>query len=156
MRITLSPGSKSGQTLVTQNVDRLHQAARSRAVIDLHGRFDLVRGMDCLATTRRSTSTSKTTWSGSMSPGSSSTPPHCPDGDADLDQIDFSGFVVPPCASCGGILKPEALERGRRHAGRRFVADRLIRLSICPNGSASWHPDRSRQAASQRFRSCFR
>jgi hypothetical protein len=34
MRITLSPGSKSGQTLVTQNVDRLHQAARSRAVID--------------------------------------------------------------------------------------------------------------------------
>jgi NAD-dependent SIR2 family protein deacetylase len=30
-----------------------------------------------------------------------------PDGDADLDQLDFSGFAVPPCASCGGVLKPD-------------------------------------------------
>jgi hypothetical protein len=26
-----------------------------------------------------------------------------PDGDADLDQSDFSGFTVPLCASCGGV-----------------------------------------------------
>ena len=32
-----------------------------------------------------------------------------PDGDADLDHLDFSGFVVPPCASCGGVLKPDVV-----------------------------------------------
>src|SRR5215472_17283872 len=35
------------QLLLTQNVDRLHQAAGSTQVIDLHGRIDLVRCMDC-------------------------------------------------------------------------------------------------------------
>ena len=35
------------QTLVTQNVDGLHQAAGSMQVIDLHGRLDTVRCMEC-------------------------------------------------------------------------------------------------------------
>src|ERR1700728_1333111 len=35
------------ELLLTQNVDRLHQAAGSTQVIDLHGRIDLVRCMDC-------------------------------------------------------------------------------------------------------------
>src|SRR5580692_9068313 len=35
------------ELLLTQNVDRLHQAAGSTKVIDLHGRIDLVRCMDC-------------------------------------------------------------------------------------------------------------
>jgi NAD-dependent SIR2 family protein deacetylase len=55
------------QLLLTQNVDRLHQAAGSREVIDLHGRLDLVR------------------------------------------HLNFSGFAVPPCRSCGGILKPDVV-----------------------------------------------
>src|ERR1700685_1124327 len=33
------------ELLLTQNVDRLHQAAGSTQVIDLHGRLDLVRRM---------------------------------------------------------------------------------------------------------------
>src|SRR6202453_1450611 len=39
----------SGKTelLLTQNVDRLHQAAGSARVIDLHGRLDRVRCMEC-------------------------------------------------------------------------------------------------------------
>jgi NAD-dependent SIR2 family protein deacetylase len=41
------------EMLLTQNVDRLHQAAGSRAVIDLHGRLDRVRCMSCSATTHR-------------------------------------------------------------------------------------------------------
>ena len=49
--------------LLTQNVDRLHQAAGSRAVIDLHGRLDLDRPMARLATSRRA-------WSASTPPGS--------------------------------------------------------------------------------------
>src|SRR5690349_4639974 len=39
--------------LVTQNVDRLHQRAGSRAVIDLHGRLDEVVCLDCGARTSR-------------------------------------------------------------------------------------------------------
>lgn len=35
------------EVLLTQNVDRLHQAAGSQAVIDLHGRLDVVRCMGC-------------------------------------------------------------------------------------------------------------
>jgi len=34
-------------TLITQNVDRLHQAAGSMQVVDLHGRLDRVRCMTC-------------------------------------------------------------------------------------------------------------
>jgi NAD-dependent SIR2 family protein deacetylase len=32
-----------------------------------------------------------------------------PDGDAELDHKDFSGFVVPHCASCGGLIKPDVV-----------------------------------------------
>ena len=39
--------------LVTQNVDRLHQRAGSRSVIDLHGRLDVVVCMDCGERTSR-------------------------------------------------------------------------------------------------------
>ena len=35
-----------------------------------------------------------------------------PDGDADLDGIDFSGFAVPSCECCGGILKPDVVFYG--------------------------------------------
>src|ERR1700753_4182254 len=37
------------ELLLTQNVDRLHQAAGHDRVIDLHGRLDLVRCMGCEA-----------------------------------------------------------------------------------------------------------
>ena len=33
--------------LITQNVDLLHEAAGSRHVIDLHGRYDRVRCLSC-------------------------------------------------------------------------------------------------------------
>ena len=39
--------------LVTQNVDRLHQRAGSRAVIDLHGRLDVVICLSCGTQTSR-------------------------------------------------------------------------------------------------------
>jgi NAD-dependent SIR2 family protein deacetylase len=32
-----------------------------------------------------------------------------PGGDADLEHLNFSGFAVPPCRSCGGILKPDVV-----------------------------------------------
>jgi NAD-dependent SIR2 family protein deacetylase len=40
------------QMLLTQNVDRLHQAAGSRVVVDRHGHLDLVRCIACSAALR--------------------------------------------------------------------------------------------------------
>ncbi len=35
-----------------------------------------------------------------------------PDGDADLDGVDFSAFDVPGCEACGGMLKPDVVFYG--------------------------------------------
>jgi NAD-dependent SIR2 family protein deacetylase len=35
--------------------------------------------------------------------------PVAPDGDADLDGLDFSRFVVPACPRCGGVIKPDVV-----------------------------------------------
>ena len=93
--------------LVTQNVDRLHQAAGSANVVDLHGRLDQVRCMACEARLPRGD------WQVLLETGN----PHwldrqasvAPDGDADLDETDFSDFVVPACPICGGIVKPDVV-----------------------------------------------
>jgi NAD-dependent SIR2 family protein deacetylase len=95
------------EMLLTQNVDRLHQAAGSRAVIDLHGRLDLVRCMTCLATDRRANFQDQLTHLNASWTDLDATA--LPDGDADLDNLDFSDFAVPPCASCGGVLKPDVV-----------------------------------------------
>ena len=76
------------ELLVTQNVDRLHQTAGSRAVVDLHGRLDQVRCMACEARLHLRH------WQDSLE---ASNPAWlcreaeiAPDGDADLDETDFS------------------------------------------------------------------
>ncbi|MBR0346145.1 MAG: NAD-dependent deacetylase, partial [Rudaea sp.] len=48
-----------------------------------------------------------------------------PDGDADLDGMDFSGFDVPACSACGGMLKPDVVFFGenvpRERAERAYA-----------------------------------
>jgi NAD-dependent SIR2 family protein deacetylase len=105
--------------LATQNVDGLHQAAGSRRVIDLHGRIDRVACMSCRQGTRRAAWQQRleelnAEWSGLEAPTA-------PDGDADLDGLDFGRFAVPPCPHCGGIVKPDVVFFGEsvppwRHA----------------------------------------
>jgi NAD-dependent SIR2 family protein deacetylase len=93
------------QVLLTQNVDRLHQAAGSREVIDLHGRLDLVRCMVCSTERRRADFQDELVRLNANWAKLDATV--LPDGD--LDQSDFSDFAVPPCASCGGLLKPDVV-----------------------------------------------
>jgi NAD-dependent SIR2 family protein deacetylase len=96
------------QVLLTQNVDRLHQAAGSRAVIDLHGRLDLVRCMACSAASRRADFQDELVHLNAA--WIELDGPILPDGDADIDlHLGFSNFVVPPCKSCGGVLKPDVV-----------------------------------------------
>ncbi len=97
----------SCQILLTQNVDRLHQVAGHRDVIDLHGRLDRVRCMGCGVKSPRGDfqkdlARLNAAWLELDAQDA-------PDGDADVEHEDFSSFSVPPCASCGGILKPDVV-----------------------------------------------
>lgn len=95
------------ERLLTQNVDRLHQRAGSTAVIDLHGRLDVIVCMDCAQRSARdafqATLLARNPGYAHLSAGIA------PDGDADLDGIDFSGFDVPACPHCAGVLKPDVV-----------------------------------------------
>ena len=93
--------------LLTQNVDRLHQAAGSAEVIDLHGRLDQVRCMYCDRRFARAEFQADLV---RLNPGwLGFAAVQAPDGDADFDGADFSSFAIPPCARCGGILKPDVV-----------------------------------------------
>lgn len=94
-------------TLITQNVDGLHQRAGNRRVIDLHGRAELVRCMSCQALRMRhdlhaELEARNPDWLELDAVAG-------PDGDAELE-VDFSDFRVPPCGRCGqGVLKPDVV-----------------------------------------------
>ncbi|KPQ23031.1 MAG: SIR2 family NAD-dependent protein deacetylase [Halomonas sp. HL-48] len=97
------------EMLVTQNVDRLHQRAGSRKVIDLHGRADTVSCMGCGYHMMRHAMHSEMA---QLNPQFAALDAgHAPDGDADLE-TDFSGFAVFDCPRCGGILKPDVVYYG--------------------------------------------
>src|SRR5690606_33117989 len=97
-------------TLVTQNVDGLHQAAGHRRVIDLHGRLDHIRCLNCGATSGRAPFQDRLS---RANPGWSTRQAlQAPDGDADLEGMDFDEFQVPDCEECGGILKPDVVFYG--------------------------------------------
>lgn len=95
------------EALVTQNVDGLHQSAGSRAVIDLHGRLDEVRCLQCerripREAFQRELEARNPAWRELDALAA-------PDGDADLDDMDFTSFDVPACTACGGMLKPDVV-----------------------------------------------
>jgi NAD-dependent SIR2 family protein deacetylase len=95
------------ELLITQNVDGLHEAAGSRRLVPLHGRIaDVV----CLSCRRRSSRAALSTRMFAANPGYAEGHVNAelrPDGDVELD--DTGDFVVPDCASCGGVLKPDVV-----------------------------------------------
>ncbi len=94
------------ELLVTQNVDGLHQSAGSQRVIDLHGRSDQVICMSCdFGCSRDEVHQRSADLNPAFTQFSAAT---APDGDADLE-VDFSGFEIPDCPQCGGILKPDVV-----------------------------------------------
>ena len=95
--------------IVTQNVDRLHQAAGSRAVIDLHGDIATVVCLECGAKSPRLEMQHRLA---ALNPD---VPPPArlehaelrPDGDAVVER--WSDFVLAGCEHCGGPLKPDVV-----------------------------------------------
>ncbi|HZJ07851.1 MAG TPA: NAD-dependent protein deacetylase [Nocardioidaceae bacterium] len=97
--------------LVTQNVDGLHEQAGSgqlgAQMCALHGR---IADVTCLACGER---TGRDVLQGgleALNPGFSRRHADAvvrPDGDVEL--VEASGFTVPGCDSCGGVLKPDVV-----------------------------------------------
>jgi NAD-dependent SIR2 family protein deacetylase len=103
--------------LVTQNVDGLHQRAGSRAVIDLHGRLDVVVCLGCGDRTSRASlqetmATANAAWRAQAATA--------PDGDADIDAVMIESFAAPRCERCDGRLKPDVVFFGENVPRDRY------------------------------------
>lgn len=107
--------------LVTQNVDGLHQRAGSEAVIDLHGRLDVVL---CLGCGERSSRAEVQETMAATNPNWIAAAVTAPDGDADIDAALVEAFNVPHCPSCGGLLKPDVVFFGENVPDARYEAAR--------------------------------
>lgn len=92
---------------ISQNVDGLHQRAGSRNVVDLHGRVDTVRCLDCGERTPREAMQAR------LAPLLAAQPLHAPtprpDGDADIPAHHSERLDVPPCTACGGTVMPDVV-----------------------------------------------
>lgn len=108
--------------LLTQNVDGLHDAAGSRAIIDLHGRIDTVCCTAC--GTRSPRAELQARLLDSNPEWAQLSARSAPDGDADLDGRDFSSFEIPSCERCGGLLKPDVVFFGESVPPARVAAAR--------------------------------
>ncbi|HUR51972.1 MAG TPA: NAD-dependent protein deacetylase [Mycobacteriales bacterium] len=91
--------------VVTQNVDRLHTAAGTQDVLELHGALDRVVCLRCGEITSREGLDDRLHEANPAFTRESA--PLKPDGDVDLD--DVRGFTVVDCLVCGGLLKPDVV-----------------------------------------------
>jgi NAD-dependent deacetylase sirtuin 4 len=102
--------------LITQNVDRLHQAAGQAAVLELHGTIHEVACMQCGACVTRAAmqlalEAANGGWLARHAAAGGAAPR--PDGDVELGEEAYASFVIPPCPTCGGgMLKPSVIFHG--------------------------------------------
>lgn len=94
-------------SVITQNVDGLHQKAGSRRVIELHGGIDRVL---CLACGQHFARATVQQWLQEANPEAASAADRsAPHGDAQVTDPLVRSFRVPACPDCGGILKPDVV-----------------------------------------------
>jgi len=140
------------QGLITQNVDGLHQAAGSQALIELHGSLAQVRCLACGEVTERADlqrrlQVANPGWMDR--PGAANA-----DGDAEL-VADTSGFEVPACLACGGVLKPRVVFFGENVpppvvAAAFGIIEAADGLLVAGTSLTVWSGLRFVQAAAQR------
>ena len=98
------------ESLITQNVDGLHQRAGSQKVIDLHGSLDQVVCLEC---SQRSSRDLFQALLIEANPALNTlAAPALPDGDAFFEEFDFSSIRIPACDNCAGRLKPDVVFYG--------------------------------------------
>lgn len=95
------------ETLITQNVDRLHHLAGHSKIIDLHGLLHEVVCLDCGAIMPRQQMQQALM---KANPAlTDQTVRQAPDGDAQLEYFDFASMIIPKCKKCKGVLKPNVV-----------------------------------------------
>ncbi len=122
--------------LITQNVDGLHSAAGSRAVIDLHGRIADVACLDCDRRSPRDLLAARLT---ALNPGftdAAGPADERPDGDAELDPELVAGFRLAACLACGGVLKPDVVFFGENVPRDRVARAYALVDALGPVGGA--------------------
>lgn len=99
--------------VITQNVDRLHQAAGSRAVVDLHGTLERTVCLECGALADRDDVHAQIAARNPAFAGVAEDAARGrvrPDGDVDLPAAALDGFAAPACPGCGAdALKPDVV-----------------------------------------------
>lgn len=119
--------------LVTQNVDRLHQQAGHREVIDLHGRLDRVKCLDCGAYEPR-VSLQQRLLERNPALQQRTSSRLAPDGDAWVEEKVAGSLELPGCLHCAGVLMPDVVffggavprERVERATAALQQADALL------------------------------
>ena len=107
-------------TLVTQNVDGLHQKAGSEHVIDLHGQLAAVQCLSCSSTLERDALQAHLL-ARNPSLAQLASKAAAPDGDMHIDDEICRTLAVPSCRSCGGILKPAVVFFGEAVPAQRIA-----------------------------------
>jgi NAD-dependent SIR2 family protein deacetylase len=102
------------RAVITQNVDRLHHAAGSVNVHELHGALAEVGCLGCGALEGRDALQARLI---ELNPDFVFDAFElAPDGDAELAPESLDGFEVPACRVCGGVLKPRVVFFGENVA----------------------------------------
>jgi NAD-dependent SIR2 family protein deacetylase len=93
--------------VITQNVDRLHQAAGARRVVELHGALAEVVCLGCgVLAPRADVHARLLEENAGWLAGAARV---APDGDAEVAAERVSEFRVVDCGQCGGVLKPHVV-----------------------------------------------
>jgi len=121
--------------VITQNVDGLHRAAGSEAVIDLHGRIADVVCLGCRRVSDRADLQRRLT---ELNPGflesAGARVEAAPDGDAVLAEV--AGFRLADCTGCGGVLKPDVVFFGENVPRDRVAEAFALVDELDANGGA--------------------
>lgn len=113
-------------TVLTQNVDSLHQQAGSSNVIELHGNIHRVVCLDCKAQFSRLFIQSLLEQANPDLAGAAGMA--LPDGDAQFELDALAEFHMPHCVRCGGMLQPDVVffgdgvPRARTDAAEKALA----------------------------------
>jgi NAD-dependent deacetylase sirtuin 4 len=92
--------------VITQNVDRLHRAAGSRRVVELHGALAEVVCLACGTVEARDAVQARMRCANDRWIDDARL---APDGDAELDDDAVAAFAPPACLRCEGALKPRVV-----------------------------------------------
>jgi NAD-dependent SIR2 family protein deacetylase len=106
--------------VLTQNVDGLHREAGSQNLLELHGNVHRVVCLDCGAVCRRADLQPQLELRNPALANAIALP--APDGDAHIEPDALEDFVLPTCAACDGVLKPDVVFFGDNVPAERTQA----------------------------------